>query len=35
MLAYHSKPILKEHYLDAAEFHAWTDRYQLFAMAAF
>jgi hypothetical protein len=28
MLAYHAKPSLKDHYLDAAEFHAWTDRYQ-------
>jgi hypothetical protein len=28
MLAYHAKPHLKEHYLDSAEFHAWTDRYQ-------
>ena len=28
MLAYHAKLSLKAHYLDAAEFHAWTDRYQ-------
>jgi hypothetical protein len=28
MLAYHAKRLLKDHYLDAAEFHAWTDRYQ-------
>jgi hypothetical protein len=28
MLAYHAKDLLKEHYLDSAEFHAWTDHYQ-------
>lgn len=28
MLAYHAKPSLKDHYISAAEFHAWTDRYQ-------
>lgn len=28
MLAYHAKTDLKDHYLAAAEFHAWSDRYQ-------
>lgn len=28
MLAYHAKTSLKDHYLAAAEFHAWTDHYQ-------
>jgi hypothetical protein len=28
MLAYHNKQSVKDHYLAAAEFHAWTDQYQ-------
>lgn len=28
MLAFHAKTTVKDHYLAAAEFHAWTDRYQ-------